>query len=137
MREAVPPGQLLVFETGKDGFEELARFLGVTAPAGAPYPHANSAAEFAFVINIQRALALATVLTVAVAVRFAVRCLPGQGGATRQKREKKELCDITHSERKTREDDSDYSDTDDGIDYNLTNNKVFSSFDRRLKAGSS
>lgn len=91
VREAVPPGQLLVFETGKDGFEELARFLGVTAPAGAPYPHANSAAEFAFVINIQRALALATVLTVAVAVRFAVRCLPGQGGATRQKREKKEL----------------------------------------------
>ena len=65
VREAVPPGQLLVFETGKDGFEELTRFLGVTAPAGAPYTHANSAAEFAFGINIQRALALATVLTVA------------------------------------------------------------------------
>ena len=55
----MPPGQLLEFETGKHGYNELAAFLGVTAP-DAPYPRTHSADEFAFVINIMRFFAVLT-----------------------------------------------------------------------------
>ena len=60
VRRTVPSDRLLVFETGKHGYKELARFLGVKAP-DAPYPRSNSTEEFAFVLNIMRALAVLTV----------------------------------------------------------------------------
>ena len=60
VRRVVPASQLLVFETGKHGYEELAGFLGVEVPAE-PYPSTNSAAEFAFVINIMRVFAVLSV----------------------------------------------------------------------------
>ena len=60
VRSTVPANQLLVFETGKHGYKELARFLGVPEP-DAPYPRTNSAAEFAFVIVLFRVLAALTI----------------------------------------------------------------------------
>ena len=60
VRRAVPARQLLVFETGKHGYRELARFLGVPAP-DAPYPRTNSSADFAFVLVIMRVLAALSV----------------------------------------------------------------------------
>lgn len=60
VRATVPAKQLLVFETGKHGFKELAEFLGVPEPAE-PYPRTNSSAEFGAVIGIFRFLAVLTV----------------------------------------------------------------------------
>ena len=60
VRRTVPAHRLLIFETGKHGYKELGRFLGVKAP-DEPYPRTNSAEEFAFVLNIMRFLAVLTV----------------------------------------------------------------------------
>ena len=51
VRASVPSRQLLVFETGKHGYKELAHFLGVKEPAE-PYPRTNSRSEFAAVIDL-------------------------------------------------------------------------------------
>ena len=95
VRRVVPPHQLLVFETGKHGYTELARFLGVEAPRQS-YPRTNAAADFAFVLNIMRLLA---VLTIAAAAAIAAlgcrsvaalcRHLRGRGGpvSTRNKKQ--------------------------------------------------
>ena len=61
VKEVVPAHQLLVFETGKHGWAELAPFLGVATP-DTPYPRSNSSAEFAFIIVIFRTLAALTLL---------------------------------------------------------------------------
>ena len=63
VRASVPSRQLLVFETGKHGYKELAHFLGVKEPAGT-----NSRSEFAAVIALFRTLAA---LTVGVLCAFA------------------------------------------------------------------
>ena len=60
VRASVPSHQLLVFETGKHGYKELAHFLGVKEPAE-PYPRTNSRSEFAAVIAMFRTLAVLTV----------------------------------------------------------------------------
>jgi len=67
VKRTVPSGRLLIFETGKHGYKELSRFLGVKAP-DEPYPRSNSTEEFAFVLNIMRVLA---VLTIVVPTLFA------------------------------------------------------------------
>ena len=41
----VPPERLLIFDV-EQGWEPLCAFLGVPAPAGEPFPHVNSAAEW-------------------------------------------------------------------------------------------
>lgn len=61
VRRVVPSGRLLVFQTGKHGYKELAGFLGVKEPRE-PYPRTNTAAEFGFVLNIMRVLAVLTVV---------------------------------------------------------------------------
>ena len=81
VRATVPAEQLLVFETGKHGYAELARFLGVKLP-DEPYPRTNSSAEFAFVIGIFRFLA---VLTVAVPLLFACCVLRRTRGGGKEK----------------------------------------------------
>ena len=60
VRASVPSRQLLVFETGKHGYKELAHFLGVKEPAE-PYPRTNSRSEFAAVIAMFRTLVVLTV----------------------------------------------------------------------------
>jgi len=45
VRREVPPGRLLVYETGQ-GWEPLCRFLGVAVPQ-APYPRVNTTDDFA------------------------------------------------------------------------------------------
>ena len=60
VRASVPAHRLLVFETGKHGYKDLARFLGVPVPK-TPYPRTNSASEFGFVIGLFRFLAALTV----------------------------------------------------------------------------
>ena len=78
VKATVPADQLLIFETGKHGYKELAAFLGVKEPT-TPYPHTNSTAEFTFVLFIFRFLAL---LTVGVPALLACCCLRrGRGGA--------------------------------------------------------
>ena len=78
VKATVPADQLLIFETGKHGYTELAAFLGVKEPT-TPYPHTNSTAEFTFVLFIFRFLAL---LTVGVPTLLACCCLRrGRGGA--------------------------------------------------------
>ena len=57
----VPKEQLLVFETGKHGWTELAGFLNVTVPLGEDYPRRNSNKDFGLIIIIVRVLALLTV----------------------------------------------------------------------------
>jgi len=76
VRRVVPSHRLLVFETGKHGYHELARHLGVKPPKNKdePYPRTNSTAEFAFVLIIMRVFA---VLTLAVPVLVAWRCCAG------------------------------------------------------------
>lgn len=60
VKAAVPSSRLLIFETGKHGYPELARFLGVEEPTE-PYPRRNSASEFGFVIGLFRALSALSV----------------------------------------------------------------------------
>jgi hypothetical protein len=72
VRKAVPYGQLLEFEMGKHGWKELARFFGVPAP-DVPFPHANSAEEFGFILNIHRVLAVLTLLIPGLLLRFLLR----------------------------------------------------------------
>ena len=67
VKRTVPSDRLLIFETGKHGYKELSSFLGVTAP-DEPYPRSNSAAEFAFVLNIMRGFAVFTVVLPALLV---------------------------------------------------------------------
>ena len=50
VRREVPASKLLVFETGKHGYKELAGFLGVPVP-DEPYPRTSSSKEFGFVIG--------------------------------------------------------------------------------------
>ena len=72
VRASVPARQLLVFETGKHGYKELAQFLGVPVP-DAPYPRSNSTSEFQFVIGIHRVLALLTLVVPGALVWCALR----------------------------------------------------------------
>ena len=82
VRRVVPAAQLLEFETGKDDYKALATFLGVPLPKGSPaYPRSNSAAEFSFVINLVRVLAVLTCLVPLVMLRVAMRVC-GCGGVT-------------------------------------------------------
>ena len=60
VRREVPASKLLVFETGKHGYKELAGFLGVPVP-DEPYPRTNSSKEFGFVIGLFRTLAALTI----------------------------------------------------------------------------
>ena len=78
VRRKVPANRLLVFETGKHGYKELGKFLGVRPP-DEPYPRTNTTAEFAFVINIMRVLALLTVGLPTLLVWCV--CLRGKRGA--------------------------------------------------------
>ena len=78
VKRTVPAHKLLVFETGKHGYKELSRFLGVKEPSS-PYPRTNSAADFAFVLNIMRMLALITVTLPALLVWCV--CTRGNGAA--------------------------------------------------------
>lgn len=53
VKEMTPPDKLLVFEVGRAGWKELAGFLGVDVPKhSAKFVHANTQAEFKFVIGI-------------------------------------------------------------------------------------
>jgi hypothetical protein len=45
VRQAVPAGQLLVYEV-REGWEPLCKFLEMPVPEGRPFPHLNVAAEF-------------------------------------------------------------------------------------------
>ena len=81
VRASVPSHQLLVFETGKHGYKELAHFLGVKEPAE-PYPHTNSRSEFFAIIAIFRTLAA---LTVGVPCALAW-CVLRRGGGGKPKR---------------------------------------------------
>jgi hypothetical protein len=83
VKRTVPAHKLLVFETGKHGYQELSRFLGVKAPTG-PYPRTNSSAEFAFVLNIMRVLAVLTITLPALLVWCV--CIRGKGVAAKPKR---------------------------------------------------
>jgi hypothetical protein len=78
VKRTVPAHKLLVFETGKHGYKELSRFLGRPQPNG-PYPRTNSTADFAFVLNIMRVLALLSVTLPALLVWCL--CLRGNGVA--------------------------------------------------------
>ena len=81
VRASVPSRQLLVFETGKHGYQELARFLGVPEPPkGTPYPRTNAKADFAFIIAIYRALAALTLAMPAALLWFVSRRVKGAGG---------------------------------------------------------
>jgi len=76
VREIVPKRQLLEFETGKNGFKELAKFLGLDVPKDSisgsvmEYPHSNSSEEFQFIINIHRFLAGITVIAMGLVIWF-------------------------------------------------------------------
>ena len=67
VKKIVPGHRLLVFETGKHGWKELAGFLGVRVP-DTPYPRTNSMAEFAFVVNLFRVFATLTIVMPCVLV---------------------------------------------------------------------
>lgn len=60
IRNAVPKEQLLEFEIGKDGWEELCGFLGTEVP-DEPWPNAYSTAEFQEHIDIAHREALWTI----------------------------------------------------------------------------
>ena len=45
VKDLIPENQLLVFETGKNTYEDLATFLDVATPTSS-YPHNNSIEEF-------------------------------------------------------------------------------------------
>merc|ERR1712137_810861 len=98
VHEIVPKEQLLVFETGKHGFTEIAKFLGLEVPkdlhTGKPldYPRTNSAAEFQFIINLYRLFAVLTVLGFLAAMlvaRSVYRSLTGKrnGGLSVKEKE--------------------------------------------------
>eukprot|EP00729_Bicosta_minor_P007360 gene7360-20078_t len=53
----VPPERLLVFQTGKHGYKELAEFLNVPVP-DEPYPNVNSKSEFAMLIFAMKSAAV-------------------------------------------------------------------------------
>jgi hypothetical protein len=76
VRRAVPAGQLLEFETGTHGYEELSNFLGLAgrvAP-GTPYPRTNSRAEFGLVLNIMRVLSVLSCFVPIALVWGVLRC---------------------------------------------------------------
>lgn len=80
VKSMVPPEQLLIFETGKHGYKELSNFLGVEMPpSGTEYSRMNSSADFAFVLNIMRALAVLTVVCPLCILQFLGRKLLGWG----------------------------------------------------------
>ena len=83
VKATVPADQLLIFETGKHGYTQLAAILGVKAPT-TPYPHSNSTAEFTFVLFIFRFLALLTVGVPALLACCCLRCCLRRGGAKPQ-----------------------------------------------------
>ena len=68
MKRDVPRKQLLVFETGKHGYKELADFLGLSCQPETAYPRSNSTAEFGFIIILFRVLAALTVAVPCAAV---------------------------------------------------------------------
>jgi hypothetical protein len=73
VRQSVPEGQLLVFETGRHGYKELASFLGVKVP-NATYPRTNSLDEFTLVVNVMRVIAVLTVVLPLVFIWCVYRC---------------------------------------------------------------
>ena len=57
----IPNDQLLVFNTGKDGYEELASFLNVPVPKE-PYPSINSTREVKNILTTMQMLAIVAIL---------------------------------------------------------------------------
>ena len=60
--DLIPDDQLLVFETGKNAYSDLAGFLNVSRP-DSPYPHVNSTKEFA---QLKLAFSAAAVFVVVI-----------------------------------------------------------------------
>ena len=77
VKALIPPSQLLVFELGRDGYAELADFLGAEPPPGADYPRSNASAEFGKIVLGMQCVAVAVyalpLTALALAARWALR----------------------------------------------------------------
>jgi len=60
IKRIVPKRQLLIFETGKDSYEELASFLKVPIPEE-PYPRSNSTRNMKFILLAMRTVAFVSI----------------------------------------------------------------------------
>lgn len=73
VKDLIPTEQLLIFETGKTSYKELANFLGVDTPPSSPYPYVNSKEQFRKIrLNLQIA-AVVVVIIGLLAAGFLVR----------------------------------------------------------------
>ena len=61
IKKMIPRNQLLVFETGKDSYKELASFLKVPVP-DEPYPNSNSTKEMKLIIFRMKTTAFAAIV---------------------------------------------------------------------------
>lgn len=66
VKDLIPDDQLLVFETGKNTYEDLATFLDVSTPTSS-YPHSNSNEEFQ---KIKMGMSIAAVVVCLVGLSF-------------------------------------------------------------------
>ena len=75
VKRVIPSDQLLVFELGKTGFDELCAFLGVPVPEDPAYPRANASAELERVEMAFKVLAIAVVCSPVLVLLVLCRCL--------------------------------------------------------------
>jgi hypothetical protein len=80
VQKTIPKEQLLVFRTGKDGYEELASFLGVPVP-DEPYPRSNSKEEFKSIVSFLQSVAIGSIAMLVFAFGYVLKKLGSLSGA--------------------------------------------------------
>ncbi|GMI25648.1 hypothetical protein TrCOL_g13724 [Triparma columacea] len=80
VKALIPPERLLVFETGKSTYADLAAFVGAPTPVS-PYPSVNSKEEFANITMGLTVAATAVLLAPLLLIGCLLRCWSRRGGA--------------------------------------------------------